>query len=266
MGRAPLAFLFAVPIAVLGGLIGLGGAEFRLPVLLGPLRHPARQAVVLNLAISLVTISVSLGVRAGTLSFEPLREVWPAVAGLMAGGVVAAFQGARLVHHLPEAALEKVLSVLLLAIGLLLLAEAFVSRQAGGVVGGEPLVQALVGFTLGLGIGLVSSLLGVAGGELLIPTLVFVFGLGVKPAGTASLLISLPTVTTGVWRHWRRGMYEDRQALKQTVAPMALGSVLGALLGAALVGIVSASLLKFLLGGVLIISALRMARTAWQRS
>ncbi|MBM0741959.1 hypothetical protein JOY44_10030 [Phormidium sp. CLA17] len=30
-----LAFFYAVPIEVLGGLIGLGGAEFRLPVFVG---------------------------------------------------------------------------------------------------------------------------------------------------------------------------------------------------------------------------------------
>jgi hypothetical protein len=39
------AFGYAVPIAVLGGLIGLGGAEFRLPVLAGPLGYSARRAV-----------------------------------------------------------------------------------------------------------------------------------------------------------------------------------------------------------------------------
>ena len=43
-----------------------------------------------------------------------------------------------------------------------------------------------------------SSLLGVAVGELIIPTLVFDFGVGIKTAGTASLLISLPTVAVGV--------------------------------------------------------------------
>ncbi|MEH1824084.1 MAG: hypothetical protein V7L22_01730 [Nostoc sp.] len=33
--RLRLSFLYAVPIGMLGGLIGLGGAEFRLPVLAG---------------------------------------------------------------------------------------------------------------------------------------------------------------------------------------------------------------------------------------
>jgi uncharacterized membrane protein YfcA len=50
--RSVLAFLYAVPISLLGGLMGLGGAEFRLPVLAGPLGYRARQAVPLNLAVS----------------------------------------------------------------------------------------------------------------------------------------------------------------------------------------------------------------------
>ena len=63
--RRPLfAFLAAIPIAVLGGLIGHGGAEFRLPVLAGPLRYAARQAVPLNLAISLITLATSRVSRA----------------------------------------------------------------------------------------------------------------------------------------------------------------------------------------------------------
>lgn len=48
--RPPFAFLAAIPIALLGGLIGLGGAEFRLPVLAGPLRYAAKQAVPVDLA------------------------------------------------------------------------------------------------------------------------------------------------------------------------------------------------------------------------
>lgn len=41
--RLGLTFGLAVPIGLLGDLIGLGGTEFRLPVLVGPLRYPARQ-------------------------------------------------------------------------------------------------------------------------------------------------------------------------------------------------------------------------------
>src|SRR5919107_2268044 len=59
--RSPAAaLLYGAPIGLLGGLIGLGGAEFRLPVLAGVFRYPARRAVALNLAISLVTVVSAL--------------------------------------------------------------------------------------------------------------------------------------------------------------------------------------------------------------
>ena len=40
----------------------------------------------------------------------------------------------------------------------------------------------------GILIGLVSSILGVAGGELLTPTMMFIFGADIKTAGTAALV------------------------------------------------------------------------------
>ena len=80
----------AIPIAVLGGLIGLGGAEFRLPVLVGPLRYSPRQAVPLNLAVSIITIAAALVVRWRTLSLAPVTPYAPAILALIAGAVIAA--------------------------------------------------------------------------------------------------------------------------------------------------------------------------------
>ena len=77
-----LAFAYAVPIGVLGGLIGLGGAEFRLPVLAGPLGYSARQAVPLNLAISIVTLTVSLVIRGQTLSLTPVVPLIQAIVAM----------------------------------------------------------------------------------------------------------------------------------------------------------------------------------------
>jgi uncharacterized membrane protein YfcA len=39
----------------------------------------------------------------------------------------------------------------------------------------SPKIRFAVGFTIGIGIGIIGSMLGVAGGELLIPTLIFIF-------------------------------------------------------------------------------------------
>jgi hypothetical protein len=47
-----LAFAGGAAVGALGGLIGLGGAEFRLPLLIGLFRFPALEAVILNKAPS----------------------------------------------------------------------------------------------------------------------------------------------------------------------------------------------------------------------
>jgi len=246
--------------APFGGLIGLGGAEFRLPVLIGPLSYPARQAVPLNLAVSLVTVAASLAIRGGTLTFTPLLPFTAAIMALISGAVVAAFIGATLGAYLSKTQLERIILCLLVGIGSALIVEGFLPQDGPGFL---PLATAWrmgAGIVFGLMIGLVSSLLGVAGGELIIPTLVFAFGADIKTAGTASLLISLPTVCVGILRYASQGAYAERRALTQIVAPMGIGSVIGALIGGLLVGTIPAFLLKIGLGIILIISAVRTFR------
>ena len=109
-----------------------------------------------------------------------------------------------------------------------------------------------------MAIGLISRLLDVAGGELIIPTLVLAFGADIKTAATGSLSVSLPTVMVGVLQYARRGAFSDRQALTETVAPMSVGSLIGAVAGGMLVGVVPAPLLKIALGIILDVSAVRI--------
>jgi uncharacterized membrane protein YfcA len=253
------AFGMAIPIAILGGLIGLGGAEFRLPVLVGPLRYSPRQAVPLNLAVSIITIAAALVIRSRTLSFAPVTPYAPAVLALITGAVIAAWLGTALFSHLSDARLERLILVLLLVVGVALIVEGFLPGGAPALLPGSAIVWIAAGLLFGLGIGLVSSLLGVAGGEVIIPTLVFAYGADIKTAGTASLLISLPTVAVGIARYARQRAYASSD-LARTVAPMGLGSVLGAVIGGLLVGSVPSALLKIGLGIILILSARRTFR------
>ena len=256
---AAKAFGMAIPIAILGGLIGLGGAEFRLPVLVGPLRYSPRQAVPLNLAISLITIAASLFIRSRTLSVAPVAPYTPAIVALIAGAVVAAWGGTALFGRLSDARLERLILALLLVIGVALIVEGVLPGGTSPLLPASAAVWIVAGVACGLGIGLVSSLLGVAGGEVIIPTLVLAYGADIKTAGTASLLISLPTVAAGIARYARQRAYAS-EALVETVAPMGLGSVIGAVIGGLLVGSVPATLLKIGLGIILIISAWRTFR------
>jgi uncharacterized protein len=256
--RPCLSLVYGVPIGLLGGLIGLGGAEFRLPVLVGPLGYGARQAVPLNLAVSVVTLLASLLIRARTLSLEAVAPFAGVILSLIAGAVVTAVVGASIAGRLSKERLERIIVVLLVAIGVALIVEAFLPGEMPGLLPEAPLWRISAGVLFGLAIGPVSSLLGVAGGELIIPTLVFAFGADIKTAGTASLLISVPTVTVGLIHYASRSAFADRQPFRQTVGPMSVGSIVGAILGGLLVGLVPVPLSKVILGVILNISAWRM--------
>ena len=102
---------------------------------------------------------------------------------------------------------------------------------------------------------MVSSLLGVAGGELLIPTLVFVFGADIVTAGSASIVISLCLISVGLWRYWRIGAFPRGRGIQRITAAMSFGSVVGAGLGGLAIAIVPVGSLKLLLGCVLLAAA-----------
>lgn len=261
MTAGPLAALgWGAAIGMLGGLIGLGGAEFRLPVLLGLFALAAHAAVRLNLLMSLATLAASAVARFGFASFPALAGHWPEILALMLAAMMAAWFGAGLLARIDALRLTRIIAVLLAAIGVLLLVEAVVGDALH--LGAEPggWWRAPVGAVAGAAIGLVSSLLGVAGGELIIPTLIFGFGVDIRTAGTASLIISLPAVAVGVVRHARAGGYRDRAMVLGIGVPMALGSVAGAFAGAALLPFVPAGALKLILGTILLASSVKLWR------
>ncbi len=255
---ALFALIIAIPIGLLGGLIGLGGAEFRLPVLVGIFKRSARQAVPMNLAISLMTLISSLIIRLKVLPEFPYASLWVPIGALILGGVVFAFLGAGWLSQIPVHRLEALIRYFLILIGILLLMEGIFSFPVGHLLQNSLWIQGIIGILCGAVIGIVSSTLGVAGGELIIPTLIFIFGIDVKLAGTASLMISLPTVVTGIVRYARRGMYQELKDWYTLILPMGIGSIGGAILGGILVGVVSGQWLKVILGLVLIASAVRM--------
>lgn len=261
--RSPkLAVLYSAPIGLLAGLMGLGGAEFRLPVLAGIFGYAPRRAVALNLAVSLITILSAFVFRSGTLTLSPLLALLPVMVAMAIGAVCSAFVGPNLAHKLPEQLLSQVILLVLAGIGIALITEAFFFQEVSGLLPAESalVLRIIVGVLFGLLIGLVSSMLGVAGGELQIPTLVFIFGASITAAGTASLLISLPTVGVAVARHASIGAFAERRDLTETVVPMAVGSIIGTVVGGALVGIIPATALKVVLGIILIVSSIRVFR------
>jgi uncharacterized protein len=254
--RCWLAFAWALPIALLGGLIGLGGAECRLPLLAGPLRHSLREAVPLNLAVSLVTLVAALAVRVPNHSLAPLHAFLPVVFAVMLGATIAVLVGTNAVGRLTETRLAQAVLGLLLLIGVMLLGATVLPQNMPVLTPEVVSVRMVVGLVLGVAVGGASSLLGVAGGALLIPLLIVAYGLDITVAGTASLLVGLPIVVIGIARFARLGAYHHH-ALRSTVAPMGAGSVLGAMSGGLLVGLVPVPVLTGGLGAVIIYAAWR---------
>lgn len=258
--RPALAFVAGAAVGTLGGLIGLGGAEFRLPLLIGLFALVAHQAVRVNLLVSLATVTAAAIARFGLGGTTGVAGLLPEIAALTAGAVVAAWIGAGLLARLSAALLARLIAGLLGVVAAILLGEAAFGLAPGTGLPEEGGLRLLVGVAAGLGIGAISSLLGVAGGEFLIPTFMLAFGADIRTAGTASLLVSLPTVTVGVMRFGRQGAYRHRPTLSRLVLPMAAGSVVGATLGAALLPYAPAGALKAALGVILAVSAVKLAR------
>lgn len=255
--KSMMALLTGAPIGCLGGLIGLGGAEFRLPVLAGLFKYSARQAVSLNLAVSLVTLISSLIFRIPSAPFLKLLPLVPVIIAFITGGMSGAYMGALYVKKISEHTLEKAILALLLFIGFLLIGESFYPFVTGGIHAPVP-VLLLVALAFGIGIGIISSLLGVAGGELIIPVLILVFGVDIKIAGTASILISLPTVIIGLSKHYSNGAFSSKQDLSELVLPMGIGSIIGSFIGGMLIIYISGNWLKLILGLILILSAVKI--------
>ena len=249
------AFGWCVPIAGLGGLIGLGGGEFRLPVLMYGIGFDARSAVPLNLLTSLVTLAFALAIRSGAVSLAAVVPYVPEMIGLLAGGMASAFYGAQLVKRLSDRRLVRLIAALLAALGLLLMTEAILPFQSGDLLPPGVAVHVAIGAVIGLGVGLVSSVLGVAGGELLIPALVLIFGADIKTAGSASILISLGVVSIGLYRYWRAAAIPCGRGPQRIATAMAAGSIIGATIGGLAVAYAPVAFLKLLLGCVLLAAA-----------
>lgn len=250
--RSGLGFLAGAVIGTLGGLIGLGGAEFRLPLLVGAFRLPTLEAVILNKAMSLVVVAVALVVRSGAIPFEEVSQNWEPIVNLLAGSLVGARWAAGHAMTLSRRWLNRIVLVLLVA--LLMLSESWFGLHASAA----PLFEtAALQRGAGFGIGAVSALLGVAGGELLIPTIALIYGRDIKLAGSLSLAVSLPTMLVGLARYSEATAFSVLRREHPLLLWMGAGSVLGVGLGGLLLGAVPARWLTAWLSLILLLSAVK---------
>ncbi|MGB9577770.1 MAG: TSUP family transporter [Halothiobacillaceae bacterium] len=250
-------FATAFGIGLLGGLVGLGGAEFRLPVLVGLFALATLEAVIANKAMSLLVVTVAIVARLHAVPLDVLLPYWMVVANLLAGSLLGAWWAAGWAMRLPRKTLDTVLLVLLIMLACTMAAEQVFGLQAlPDLQQALPAwAHALLGIAAGLLIGMFAAVMGVAGGELLIPTIVLLWGLDLKLAGSLSLLISLPTMVVGFVRYRESAAFAVLSTHRALLLGMAAGSLLGALAGGLLLGVVPTDGLGLMLALILAISA-----------
>ncbi|MCO4239206.1 sulfite exporter TauE/SafE family protein [Pseudarthrobacter raffinosi] len=250
-----LVFLAGAIIGVLGGMIGLGGAEFRLPLLIGVFGFAALQAVIMNKAMSLIVVITALPARLVGVPLGELSPYWFIVLNLLAGSLFGAWIGAHWATRLKSKTLYRVIAVLLVLIAALLFVTHFFAMDPLNIA---PAPRTVLGIAAGIIIGIVAALMGVAGGELLIPTIVLLFGTDIKIAGSLSLAVSLPTMLVAFARFSRDKSFSVLGQNKPFLVAMTLGSISGTVVGGLLLGIVPSVVLIPLLVLLLLLSSIKV--------
>jgi uncharacterized protein len=207
--------LFGVGFSL--GAVGSGGSIFMLPVLVYLQGVPTPQAV----AITLVSIGgcsllgAILRARRGLLHW---RAVWMMGPTGMAGALI----GAQFTHLVGDHVLR------LLFAGTMLLVGATMVRQRGVPAHGQG-CQLRRCTPVGFGVGLLTGFLGLGGGFLIMPSLVYFGGLEVRRAVGAALAIIALNASAGVVGHLLRTSLDWRLTTATLVATMT-GLVVGSLL------------------------------------
>ncbi len=248
-----VSLVFGLLTGIAAGLIGVGGGEFRLPLLLFYFKQRPKTAAAVNLLVGLFTVTLSVLRRWSLHSWRPDEMTFAAV--LAVASVGGALVGARHAHRLASQRLRRLIVFYLLLVGLWMLFEAFAGTEhvlwapAGGI-------KLVGGFILGFVIAFISVTFGVAGGEMRIPALLYLFAIPIKEAGTISLVASVPTVAMGTLSYRLLG-HLPRPAVV-VAAIMAAGSLIGVLIGTALLPHVDRHTLKGILGLILMLATVAL--------
>src|ERR1043165_5860072 len=90
--------------------------------------------------------------------------------------------------------------------------------------------QIIILLLIGLAAGFMSSMVGIGGGLIIVPALVFFYGMDQKMAqGTSLLIITLPVTAAGAYTYWKNG-HASLQSSVFVAATFLIGGYLGGVL------------------------------------
>ncbi|MEM7761304.1 MAG: TSUP family transporter [Cyanobacteria bacterium P01_A01_bin.40] len=114
--------------------------------------------------------------------------------------------------------------------------------------------MSLLYVVLGLLAGILSGLIGIGGGVMIVPSLIFWFGFSQQEAqGTTLGLLVPPIGILAAWTYYQQGYVNVKVA-----ALICLGFILGGLLGAKVAVVLPSEILEKIFGVALLLIALKM--------
>jgi uncharacterized membrane protein YfcA len=119
------------------------------------------------------------------------------------------------------------------------------------------IMQYLILFITGIAAGLLSGMFGVGGGVIIVPALVFFFGMSQQTASATSLMaLLLPVGLLGVYEYYQAGKITTEHIWFGLI--VALGLFAGAFFGAKLAIELSSDLLRRMFAVFLVLVAIRL--------
>lgn len=248
----PFLCILGFLIGTLGTLVGAGGGFILVPILVLLLPDESADRVT---AISMAV--VFFNALSGTIAYARMRRIdfragWRFAAAALPGAII----GAVATAYIARIYFDRVLGFSLLAIaGFLLWRALRRDKQRGGHVAaaphGEPFRIDSKGLRIGAlvstVVGFISSALGIGGGIIHVPALVYILQYPVHIATATSHFVLACTSFVAVAEHIFHGSYAGNIA---TTASLAVGAVVGAQTGARL---------SSRIGGLVIVRCLALA-------
>ncbi|MGJ0204271.1 TSUP family transporter [Leucobacter sp. gxy201] len=211
-GRAPAVFpliLVGVAGGLLSGLFGIGGGTIIVPALAIWLSMPQK----LSAGTSVAAILPTAVVGATTYAIQGHVD-WIAALCLAVGVVIGAQIGSHLLAKLPLGAIQWGFMAFLAVI---IVSLWFVVPQRGDQIELTALTISMLVLT-GLLTGVMSGILGIGGGAVVVPVLMFFFGADDLAAKGTSLLMMIPGSISGTLGNLRRKNVDLRAAALVGVA------------------------------------------------
>lgn len=212
------ALLIGLAAGMLGGLVGVGGGVVMIPLMVGVLGVTQHQAHGTSL------MSVVFTGLAGAIAYSTRGNVDVAAAASLAVPAAAmARLGARYAQTLPEWRLKRSFGAFLVVVIALLALKPWLLGLSSSTHG---MTKLAVLAAAGALTGFLSGMMGIGGGNVMVPAMVLLAAFPQVVAQGTSLLAMVPAGLAGAHEHWRLGNVV-RRLLPGLVPGIFVGTWLG---------------------------------------